>query len=85
MPHSLKRNKRLLPSPNIGEIRDTAVPEGGELSITAGGMTGGNGTCGKQKTTHTTVPEGGEQEKEGMRFAPFGDDGERAPADPQVT
>ena len=42
------------------------VPEGGELSITAGGMTGGNGTCGKQKTTPTTVPEGGEQEKEGM-------------------
>lgn len=37
------------------------VPEGGELSITAGGMTGGNGTCGKQKTTPTTVPEGGEQ------------------------
>ena len=63
----------------------TTVPEGGELSITAGGMTGGNGTCGKQKTTPTTVPEGGEQEKEGMRFAPFGDDEERAPADPQVT
>ena len=39
----------------------TTVPEGGELSITAGGMTGGNGTCGKQKTTPTTVPEGGEQ------------------------
>ena len=62
----------------------TPVPEGGELPITAGGMTGGNGTCGKQNTTPTTVPEGGEQEKEGMRFAPFGDDGERAPADPQV-
>jgi hypothetical protein len=48
-------------------------------------MTEGNGTCGKQNTTPTTVPEGGEQEKEGMRFAPFGDDEERAPADPQVT
>ena len=63
----------------------SSVPEGGELPITAGGMTEGNGTCGKQKTTPTNVPEGGEQEKEGMRFAPFGDDGERAPADPQVT
>ena len=63
----------------------STVPEGGELPITAGGMTEGNGTCGKQNTTPTTVPEGGEQEKEGMRFAPFGDDEERAPADPQVT
>ena len=36
-------------------------------------MTGGNGTCGKQNTTHTIVPEGGEQEQDWMWFAPFGD------------
>ena len=36
------------------------------------------------KTQHTNVPKGGEQEKEGMRFAPFGDDGVRATAGPQV-
>ena len=36
-------------------------------------MTEGNGTCGKQNTTPTTVPEGGEQEQDWMRFAPFGD------------
>ena len=49
----------------------TTVPEGGELSITAGGMTEGNGTCGKQKTTPTTVPEGGRTGERGDAVRPL--------------
>ena len=54
------------------------VPEGGQLSITAGGMPKGHGTCGLHES-FPNVPEGGEQELDWMLFAPFGDDGERAP------
>ncbi len=49
------------------------VPEGGELSITAGGMTEGNGTCGKHQKGGN-VPEGGEPHPILLLFAPYGDD-----------
>ena len=51
-------------------MRFTLVPEGGELCLTACGVTEGNGTCGKSKPTHPSSKRANSR----LPFALFEDD-----------